>query len=164
MSGRFLITGLPRSRTAWWAVCTGAFHEPISLHGPGWISEWQDGEGVSDSGAAPYLPYILKTLAPRTLIIERPRTEVVASLVRYFARPDLERQIDALLAPYLRGISVENPLVRRLPYSGLSDLATVEEALDWLGCERPANLAQLMHFNIQADPRYILALVQERAA
>ena len=164
MSKRFLITGLPRSRTAWLAVASGALHEPISLHGPAWIADWQDGEGVSDSGAAPFLPFILKTVAPRTLIIERPRAEVVASLVAYFGRPDLEGEIDALLDAPLRGLSVESPLIRRVDYHRLADLACVEDCLDWLGCERPKNLAQLSHMNIQVEPCYVKALLLERAA
>ncbi len=161
---RFLICGLPRSRTAWFACATGAYHEPISLHGPGWISDWQDGEGVSDSGAAPYLPFILKTIKPRTLIVERPRAEVVTSLVRYFGRAELEDQIDALLDGHIRGLATESDLIRRVPFADLHSLEVVEAALAWLEVKPPRNLAQLNHFNIQADPRYIASIVQQKAA
>ena len=90
MSQPFLITGLPRSRTAWMAeVCTTARstceHEPIR-HMTTWrdvYALWRgagpDFIGVSDSSMGFHLGEILDVARPRTLIIDRPIHEVQGS-------------------------------------------------------------------------------------
>jgi hypothetical protein len=164
VTGRFLITGLPRSRTAWWAVVTGALHEPFSHAGE--TDRWPDCRGVSDSGVAPILPHIIERFAPRTLIIERPMAEVVGSLAVYLS--DVEgldwKRIYAFLGQALCGLRVEHPLIFRLAYSDLSSLETVRSGLAWLKVREPANLEQLLHFNVQSDLSWNIALLRQRAA
>ena len=78
----FLITGLPRSRTAWMAgfFCTGnvfCLHEPlaklydITEAGRVFQSDYHSHAGISDSGAGFFLPWIMENVNPQTLIIER---------------------------------------------------------------------------------------------
>jgi hypothetical protein len=91
--GAFLITGLPRSRTAWMAAATTGsqsicHHEPIQH-----MKRWQDvyelwGKrerefvGVSDSSMGFHLGEILDNAAPRTVIVHRRLEDVEESLVR----------------------------------------------------------------------------------
>jgi len=162
---RFLITGLPRSRTAWWATCTGALHEPISQHGPGWMSEWQGDEGVSDAGAAYYLGFILEKIKPRTLIVERPKAEVIESYKRYFGRDALNWEVvDALLDKALLGLAVESPLIKRVRFDDLARLSVVEDCISWLGAPTPPNLAQLARMRVESDPAWTMAMLRQKAA
>src|SRR5215472_13650222 len=87
---RFLISGLPRSRSAWFAVATGALHEPISREGYRDFV-WPAGTGVADSGAGLWLAEIMDDFAPRVLIVERNVDEVIESIRRYVgSRVDLD--------------------------------------------------------------------------
>jgi hypothetical protein len=161
---RFLITGLPRSRTAWWAVVTGALHEPISRRGRLW--PWHDGEGFSDSGAAMHLDEILNLLAPRTLIVERPRAEVLASAWAYLAPLKLTdkeafwRLLDHASANL---DAARSPLIKRVAYRDLGDIETVRACLDWLGVAEPRHLEQLLHMNIQSDLNWNRAQLRSAA-
>lgn len=90
----FLITGLPRSRTAWMAAAAQN-DKSVCLHEPTrYAAKWTDVfdiawalkgfqyVGASDHGLGFHLPEIMARTAPRTLIIERPIDEVNASLAR----------------------------------------------------------------------------------
>lgn len=165
----FLITGMPRSRTAWFAVaCTTA--AGICHHEPG-RGEFDDakhllvnGDGISDSRLGLHLPRILDEIGPRTLVIDRNPDAVMASFARYsdtalakvrgFAKPRLARLRDALV--------VDHPLVKRVDLAALDDIDTVRECMDWLGVE-PLNLEQLMHMNIQSDWAHNLRRLQGAA-
>ncbi len=90
-SGKFFVTGLPRSRTAWMSafLTTGetlCYHEP-SCH----IAKIEDIStffdstfykhiGVSESSLGFFIEWILENIKPRTLIIERDIAEVKESM------------------------------------------------------------------------------------
>lgn len=88
----FLITGLPRSRTAWFAAFmslgqTICFHEPLKHLSD--ISELPDAlrsvnhmhVGASDSGAGYFLPWITQNLMGMPiLVIDRDVDDVAASM------------------------------------------------------------------------------------
>jgi len=155
---RFLITGLPRSRTAWLAVA--ATHGEVVCHHepknnlPSWDAifdtVWSGGGcvGISDHGLGFYLPEIIRRVAPRTLIVERPIAEVKASLARLGERPT--NLCDLLL----EALTYQHPLILRVRYSALANTAVVVACLRWLvpGAEiDAARIARLQGENIQAD-------------
>ena len=89
----FLITGLPRSRTAWMSAffCTGnifCLHEPmstlydISEAGRLFTSDFHSHVGVSDTAAGFFLPWIMENVNPPTVIIERDLADVEEDLRR----------------------------------------------------------------------------------
>jgi hypothetical protein len=169
-SERFLITGLPRSRTAWWAVVSGAEHEPIAHNGGlnGW--GWRKEGGISDSYAAFALHALLATYEMPTLIVERPVADVSQSLWRYLGNHENHvdvRMVTSMLAAWKDTLDAETPyaaLIKRVRFKDLNDIAVVRECLDWLGVNEPPHLEQLMHFNIQSDLAFNLALLREKAA
>ena len=82
---RFAITGLPRSRTAWFSAyftASGFLCAHEGMNGCKSIAEYQNKmeafEGNSDSGI-PLYPF-----EGKTVIIERDKEEVKESLLRYF--------------------------------------------------------------------------------
>ena len=164
MSTPFFITGLPRSRTAWFSVATST-PESVCHHEPtAWLSDWPElvrlwteskfrYVGISDSGLGMLLPSILDELRPRTLIIRRSVDQVETSLNQFgISSPRLRRRLEAL-QDMLR-IYEDHPLVRVIPYEEL-DYWAVSDAIDWLtpGTSQPM-LHQLMHLNIQSDLGY----------
>lgn len=172
MTKPFLITGLPRSRTAWLSLAATnvrsiCFHEPLSR-----MNEWQDVAaiwrsddyeytGISDSFLGFHLPHILETSAPRTLIVERPIADVVPALAG-IGVPGSE--YCALLSKYLDSIS-GHPLVRYVAFAHLSDIGVVAECLRWLmpGIGVDMNkLEELMKMNVQADMEIVWRTVESR--
>ncbi len=165
----FLITGMPRSRTAWFAVaCTTA--AGICHHEPG-RGEFDDakrllvnGDGISDSRLGLHLARILDEIGPRTLVIDRNPDAVMASFARYSdtalakVRGFASRRLDGLRA----ALAIDHPLVKRVDLAALDDIDTVRECMDWLGVE-PLNLEQLMHINIQSDWAHNLRRMQGAA-
>jgi len=159
----FLITGLPRSRTAWMSVlCTTgrAFcaHEPSAkFRTVDDIADFYDTDaydyiGASDATLGLFLPWILEHIKPRVLIIDRPLEDCQLSFERAIGLPRttlVEREYEMLQS------LPANPLVKRVWYEHL-DLPRVVA-----GCffhllpglpfdeERAAELARL---NIQVDP------------
>ena len=174
MSGKFLITGLPRSRTAWLAVAATradivCHHEPSAwlkdeaaltalwgAHGPP--------VGISDSALGIILPKILKDHGPRTVIVQRHPNGVVRSMEAYLAAggitmPEgLIARRTATLARVLASCE-GSPLVRVVAYENLRHIETVKSVLEWLtpGAPLPGLLGQLMHMNVQSDLEYNLA-------
>ena len=133
----FLITGLPRSRTAWLSVfMSGAgsicYHEPI-----GGIREVSDIEaiyksdyykfvGIADSGLGFFLDWILKNIQPRTLIVERDPAEVIESLARLgLPRTNFTELLSDRLQPFK-----EHPLVMWVPYEALN-MKRVMQKIYW---------------------------------
>lgn len=154
---RFLITGLPRSRTAWWAVATGAQHEPISREG--WATfqhRWEDGTGVADASALLHLAEIMDEFSPRTLIIHREPNEVVESFCRY-AGVSNRSEVRAAIANFELELNFTHPLVKHVAYSHLSDGQTVAQCFGFLGVKPPKLLGQLMHMRIESDLAWNLA-------
>lgn len=164
---RFLVTGLPRSRTAWFALATGALHEPISQQGYAeFAPKWRDGMGVSDAGAGMHLHAILSDLKPKTLIVERPCADVFASMITYCeGRFHLDR--DALwgrLAMLEHALAeTDHPLIKRVRYADLEVPGVALSCMKWLGV-KPVNLAQMLHMRVESDLSFNLSLLKQRAA
>jgi hypothetical protein len=129
----FLITGLPRSRTAWMAayLTNGRVmckHEPLKYLSdvselPDAIySEYHTHSGLSDSGAGYFLPWIMKNLDPPTVIIERDIEEVNHSMqVNGYVMGDALR----LLRERLHAFKY-HPRVLWVSYDSLNDKHTME--------------------------------------
>ena len=175
MTRKFLITGLPRSRTAWLAVAATrggvvCHHEPSAwLKDPDALTDlWNephDAGGISDSALGIILPDILKTHRPRTLIIVRPPEAVGASVAAYLARGGvtIDRTLLARRLHRLGGVlasCVDHPLVRAVDFESLCHIEVVKNVLEWLtpGAPPPGLLGQLMHMNVQSDLDYNLAM------
>ena len=135
MSTPFFITGLPRSRTAWFSVATST-PESVCHHEPtAWLSDWPElvrlwteskfrYVGISDSGLGMLLPSILDELRPRTLIIRRSVDQVEESFHRYgIHNPIMRKRLEAL-QEMLR-LYENHPLVRVIPYNELSYLSLI---------------------------------------
>lgn len=135
----FIITGLPRSRTAWlarvatiedWSICE---HEPsLEMDGPSDLVDFflrsaSEYVGVSDSHLAQALPMIFQAMTIKTLIVLRDPIEVTQSLERLGLSP-------RMIGPSLQGIStvMGSPLVRTIKYQHLSNSYKVRKALQWL--------------------------------
>lgn len=165
MTAPFLITGLPRSRTAWFAtLCntqpdTICFHEPVSKS-----QTWQDSlhvwnsphrfVGISDSSLGFHLPEILESYAPRTLIVRRDEHAVVASLI---AQGIIAQNFCALLQGRL-SVSLNHPLVMTVEYDDLSDPEVVVSCLQWLMPDAFVDrdkIAELCRMNVQADMKAV---------
>jgi hypothetical protein len=148
-------------------VTAGGLHEPISQTGYAEFKpHWTENRGVADSGAALYLPQILQDLSPRTLIVQRDREEVVQSIERAvegrlkvldYAR--LEQYLDSLEWAMALG----HPLIKRVAYHDLTDLAVMRGCMAWLGVN-PPNLVEMMHMRVTTDVAWNIRLAQERAA
>ena len=161
MTQYFLITGLPRSRTAWMAAACSAggsvcLHEPCAAL-PRWDavfeSVWHQSElafaGIADHLLGFHLPEIMERAAPRTLVIDRPAAEAKASMRRLGYDADL---FCDLLADALR---FDHPLVRRVAYSDLADSGAVRSCLQWLFPGEPVDrwrIERMQRVNIQGDP------------
>lgn len=162
----FLVTGLPRSRTAWFAVACDCLHEPTAGDPDAAIGLWSAGmHGISDSGLSLHLEQILAQVSPRVLVIRRPRHEVLNSFKRYLGNAIAVdwHEMDARLrtAQSVMDAVGQNPDVRTVAYGDLSSRETVREAVEWLTGKPPREaLAQLMHMNIQSDLDHNLALAR----
>lgn len=175
MSGRFFITGLPRSRTAWFSVATttpssACFHEPTSgLKSYAdlkkfWAPKFGVDIGVSDSCLALMAPRILADLSPRTLIIERPLEDVMRSYIAYASKTGisvLEAAARKFAEAWVRSLESvrDHPLVKVVQFSDLDDYSAVLAAMRWLLPHRDfPDLKALMTFNIQVSAKHIREL------
>lgn len=176
MSGRFFITGLPRSRTAWFSVATTTptsvcFHEPIAGLSSYdelvdlWSPKFGVDIGISDSCLALHTERILNDLSPRTLLIERPLEDVMRSYAAYASRTGItmieqvsrQRAEDASSA---LGRIKDHPLVQVVKYGALDDYDVVLSSMRWLLPHREfPDLRSLMTFNIQVAAKHIQNLI-----
>jgi hypothetical protein len=159
-SEAFLITGLPRSRTAWMAVAamndqSCCFHEPLR-----YLTRWEDVFdtvwrreygyryiGISDHGLGFHLQEIMRRMAPRTLIIERPLAEVNASLARLGLPPS--NFCDILQ----ERLAFQHPMIMRVNYLALTSSTVVMRCLRHLMPDAVLNhhhIPELQALNIQA--------------
>lgn len=167
----FLVTGLPRSRTAWWSIvastpvstCT---HEPMK-HTANFdqLAEfWKiprfDFVGVSDSAVAPQLGRVLAEIGPRTLMVVRDRVDVEKSLDGYFAGCTFDRDAGAR---YLQETEDQlskwagHDLVKCVRFEALADYDVVADCFNWLMPGNPfAPREELMHMNVQVALAYAL--------
>lgn len=160
----FLITGLPRCRTAWMAaVTTGersiCHHEPLNQ-----MKHWRDvydlwGRqereyvGISDSCLGFHLGEILDVEGPRTLIINRPIPDVEASLIA--AGLPITTNYCELLSDFIRPFR-SHPLVMNVTFEALSSIQVVLTCLEHLMPDLEPDeerVAELMDVNIQVDAR-----------
>ena len=144
MTQPFLITGLPRSRTAWWSVVASTPFS-VCLHEPAkecssfkqlkalWLS-LPVYRGISDSGIAHQLPRIMKEIEPRTLIVDRDPSAVLASFRRYWGKPFDEERVQRVLAGAYVALKAHHshPLVKVVKFEALNDYDTAQECFKWL--------------------------------
>lgn len=173
---RFFITGLPRSRTAWFAVACSTLETPC-LHEPSPLLGWDvlrtlwkaEAFGVSDSCLWPRASEIFETFAPRTLIIERDPLDVLASAIEYTRKFDpmgperIATLRDDLFKARAELDALRSPLIKRVEFEALRDQGVVETCMDWLGVQ-PVLLPQLMHMRVQSDIQWNLAMLRAKAA
>ncbi len=171
----FLITGLPRSRTAWMAtVCNTvpvAFcrHEP-SMEWEMWrdcFGAWRAGThpcvGISDPLLGFYLPEIVREIAPRVLVIERDVAAVERALRVIAPSAQAREFLDALEERLreARGL----PGVLHVSFDALHDpdavLLCLEHLLPGAVVDR-AKVGELLHMNVRADMAYAMARAQRR--
>ena len=171
MSTPFLVTGLPRSRTAWWSVVATTpqsicRHEPLKDSNTfeelsaSWVVPKIDYVGVSDSGVVPVLGRILEEIGPRTLIVERPAGEALRSFENYMRGFEFNRSAARLYfetsARMLRNF-YDHPLVKVVKFADMSDPDCVAQAYRWL---MPKNTwpvrFELLHINVQVDVGYVI--------
>lgn len=167
MTQPFLITGLPRSRTAWFStLCSTG--DAICYHEPMWDAEnwhyvgriWQRSQyryqGIADAALGFNLEQILQRWAPRILIIERPLADVEASLHRAF--PTLpQMNYCRLLAEHLQAVG-EHPLVMRVGFEDLQKDGRIVDCWKHLLGNTPfdaGRIHELQHMNIQVDKGYL---------
>lgn len=149
MEKPFLITGLPRSRTAWlshvatidgWSSC---HHEPtLTMSGPMDLVYFYQRHpehyvGVSDSHLSQILPIIMDLAIP-TLIVLRDPNEVHKSLEHL-------GMSTRLLPACLYGIAqvTGHKLVRTIDYKDLNNSYKLRAALRWLMPEAEISINRL---------------------
>jgi hypothetical protein len=161
---KFLITGLPRSRTAWWsALCSAAvdnticFHEPCSLAQSWeqsldvWATPGYTNVGIADSSLGFHLEEILAVHRPRTLVIKRPIDEVEKSLAEVGIKTPGYCQIlnERIVKTY-----GYDERVRWISYTQLEDYEVVKDCLLWLCIQTSVDLVkvrQFMDLNVQVS-------------
>lgn len=175
MRSPFLITGLPRSRTAWFSLaCT----TPVSIchHEPTrttrsfddlknlWAASPRTYVGMSDHGLGFQLARILAEIEPRTLIVERDVVAVWRSLGNYLP-DDMQmsaRAADSFLADLQASLdkSKSHPLVKRVPFESLNDYSVMIDCLEWLmpggDFERVSSLMDMsVQVRVEATKRHL---------
>lgn len=137
MSIPFLITGLPRSRTAWLSVFFNCVHEGMNGH-PTVRSmlDSLEGGGNSDSSLCLFADQVLEEVARsecRLVVIHRSEAEVRASLRQVWGNRmglTADEIIDKMLSGYetLR----DSPLAYHVNFNDLSDLETMQSLWQFL--------------------------------
>lgn len=135
-NGNFLVTGLPRSRTAWMSaflstensICQ---HEPTAFMNSvddivkfykAWPHKFV---GASDSGMGMWIDWVLGIIKPKTLIIERSLTDVEQSLEDMKLPVPATNYCDLLLGKLL---TVKNhPLVLWVPFDALNEQRVMQK-------------------------------------
>jgi hypothetical protein len=170
----FIITGLPRSRTAWMATLCNTVPGAMCWHEPTAELSWRDAlrllkdeavfyAGISDAVMAVHLREILAETSARILIVERDIDEVVASLSA-IGLTDSARRTCEVLAEDLRSVPI-HPSVKRVAFDQLSDAATVHSCLWHLmpGAEiRADKISEMQKMNIQTDVERIWQIAKAR--
>lgn len=132
----YLITGLPRSRTAWFAEFMGCDHEPtFHMDTVDDIAAYfAKNRGASDHGLGFFVKHIVEDLGIRTLIVERSIEDVIKSLGEFFPHIDYRHSYDFCLrlAGKLDEVK-KNPLVMVLPFEKINNLNHMEKAF-WHLC------------------------------
>ncbi|MDE2439727.1 MAG: hypothetical protein KGP14_01790 [Betaproteobacteria bacterium] len=173
MSDPFLITSLPRSKTAWMSVVTSTTqtfcrHEPIQditqlddLRAL-WHSDQYRYVGVSDSAMGFFMDWIMAEIKPRTLIIDRDLAAVERSILKRGIV--LTNYCEVLLDELRRWRN--HPLVMCVDFDQLGDIGVMERVWGHLMPSQyfdRAQFQQLAHMNIQADYSHSLDKQAEKA-
>jgi hypothetical protein len=159
---RFLCTGLPRSRTAWFSVLMGCRHE-ITRETESFedlVAKWPDNSGISDAALGFQLKRIVREIGPRVLVVERDLEDVMASFLRYMTDVPISLTV---LEEHLTLLSnrlneVQDPtFVRRLRYESLDDINAVKWAMNWLkpGVDT-SRASDVMRMNVQVNRKHAL--------
>ena len=163
---RFLIVGLPRSKTAWMSVVASTvpgalcFHEPVTRFENWeccfdiWENTARSHVGIADSGLGFHLERILAEAAPWVLIIRRDIDEVKASLKRLHP---IELNYCELLAEKLDEFA-SCPGVMSVRFEDLANSETVAECLRHLipGCSPDEErIRELIRLNVQVDMNHV---------
>lgn len=171
----FLITGLPRSRTAWLSVAaTGpksiCHHEPVSDHATyaDFCTLLSDDRfehvGVSDSALVLQIGRLIRDHDMRVLIVVRHPSDVGISVRRYFGDDlgsfDVEDYCQTMSQHLSRHVGDRH--VRYVNYDDLRDVRKVKDALAFVmrGAAPSPLLPGLMRLNIQRDKRDVLEAVR----
>lgn len=170
MSKPFLITGLPRSRTAWLSIAATTqgsicFHEPTADLGSFealktlWADDRYAFVGVSDSSLVMQLGRILREVAPRVLIVDRDPQDAERSWETYIEGQFGEFDVSGFMQRLHAELSAygAHPLVEWVDYDDLENPTIVGDALSWLmpGLAFP-KLEELMHMNVQVDRDWVV--------
>jgi hypothetical protein len=131
-----------------------------------WKPKFGEIVGISDSALTLQLDRILSEIRPRTLLIERPIPQVMASMRKYFKGAELMLDYDegrrylGRLAEKIDQFRTCD-LVRTVAFEALKDYDTVLDLITWLapGIDL-LDLRTLMHFNIQADRDHVIDLIK----
>lgn len=160
----FLITGLPRSRTAWWSVVattqtSDCVHEPLKF-----CKTFEEVKrcwnkplefvGVADSGFLFLLDRILAEVEPKTLIIERDVLSVERSFTKYLQGMPYDRQVVRTTLSEMQKHLDKNKhheLVKRVWFEDLNNEDVVEECFDWIMPGNPYLNKNLLNMNIQVN-------------
>lgn len=171
MSGKFLITGLPRSRTAWWSIAATTpvsicHHEPLKHTkcfddlAVYWQDPWAEYIGISDSGVAPQLGRILAEIQPRTLIVKRKPKDVMSAFIAYMGEAATDR---LAVWAYIEKSAAElakceaHELVKTVDYDALSRSETVEACFEWLMPGQAHRFRHdLLHMNVQVNKAHTM--------
>ena len=173
-AGKFFVTGLPRSRTAWMSafLSTGetlCYHEPsyqiakIEELPRLYDSTFYRHIGVSESGLGFHIEWILENIKCRTLIIERDIGDVEESMREMGIPMDRFYYCDLLLQTLL---DVKNhPLVKWVHFNSLVHKRVMQDIYWWLMpgmAFDEQRWEQFSEFKIEiADPRKMLAKAQK---
>jgi hypothetical protein len=177
MSEPFIITGLPRSRTAWLAALCNTVPEAICYHEPlatmprwdGVVGLLRDARyryaGASDSGLGFHLSELMAVLRPRVLIVSRGREDVAASLRAILPGGGVERFL-AVLAGRLDPLR-DDPAVMVVDFAALSRVRTVCACLRHLMPEAticPSKVEEFGRLNVQACTDQVIEAARVSAA
>jgi hypothetical protein len=176
---RFLITGLPRSRTAWMATlvnmsCADAvcIHEPLS-----YMKRWQDigdlwGEskhgyfGFSDSALGFHLKEIMETWRPQLLVVERDIDDATRSLESIgVLDASYCRLLNDRLLEFKRSAGGFHDCCAWVPFKSLTNMLTISGCLDHLlpGAKMDYIKAQQMQWmNVQCDREHAREIAKRR--
>ncbi len=168
MAQAFIITGLPRSRTAWLAAACNTIPEAICWHEPmAWCADWASLQrllntslyqyaGISDSLAGFRLSDLARETKARVLIVARDKEDVRRSLDRLFHGINASEMLEELgnRLGIKGGCGILEYRAYWIDYEELSNTRLVCAALRFLMPEATIcheKIAELQRLNVQAD-------------
>jgi len=120
--------------------------------------------GIVDSNLTAHLPEICEDMKIRTLVIRRPKADVIESLHKYLRGVRVDWTIvDSILTRIEKDLEYDHPLIRSIDYAQLNNSDKLRGCFDWIGVQ-PSRLGQLMHMRIESDLAYNLQLMARQAA